>query len=125
MLSFFDTLERGEPVQSPEALRPLLGDVGDHARRLPERTMMVSEALEGLLNANLARGAVRKERDHPEGAGLGRDRRRGHQSSPGSTAMDLRHMPELDWPFGYPAALGILLFTIFVLRWNFRRVGWL
>jgi magnesium transporter len=39
--------------------------------------------------------------------------------------MNFRHMPELDWPFGYPAALGILLFTIFVLRWNFRRVGWL
>jgi magnesium transporter len=39
--------------------------------------------------------------------------------------MNFRHMPELDWPFGYPPALGILLLTIFVLRWNFRRVGWL
>jgi magnesium transporter len=39
--------------------------------------------------------------------------------------MDFRHMPERDWPFGYPPALGILLLTIFVLCWNLRRVGWL
>jgi magnesium transporter len=39
--------------------------------------------------------------------------------------MNVRHMPELDWPFGYPPALGILLLTNFVLRWNLRRVGWL
>jgi magnesium transporter len=60
MLSFFDMLERGEPVQSPEALPPLLGDVGDHPRRLSEETMMFSEALEGLLNASLARVTIRQ-----------------------------------------------------------------
>jgi hypothetical protein len=46
-------------VQPPEALRPVLGDVGDHARCLSEETMMFSKALEGLLNANLARVTVR------------------------------------------------------------------
>jgi magnesium transporter len=60
MLSFFDTLERREPVQSPAALLPLLGDVGDHPRRLSEETIMFSEALEGLLNASLARVIVRQ-----------------------------------------------------------------
>jgi magnesium transporter len=37
--------------------------------------------------------------------------------------MNFRHIPELDWPFGYPPALGIPLLTIFVLHWNLRRVG--
>ena len=48
MLAIFDTLERGEPVESPEDLRPLLRDVGDHARRLSEEAMTLREALDGI-----------------------------------------------------------------------------
>jgi magnesium transporter len=34
-------------------------------------------------------------------------------------------MPELGWPFGYPLAILIMVIAVLVLRWNFRRVGWL
>jgi magnesium transporter len=39
--------------------------------------------------------------------------------------MNFRHMPELDWTFGYPLAILIMVVAVLLLRWNFRRVGWL
>ena len=124
MLSIFDTLERGEPVQSPEALRPLLGDVGDHARRLSEEAMMLTEAIDGLLNANLARVTVRQNviiQQVSAWAAIAAVA----TIITGIYGMNFRHMPELGWSFGYPLAIGIMLLTVFVLRWYFRRVGWL
>ena len=60
MLTVFDRLERGELDGAPHALSPLLDDVSDHARRLSEEVRMLGEALDGLLNANLARVTVRQ-----------------------------------------------------------------
>jgi magnesium transporter len=124
MLATFDSLERGEPVESPEDLRPLLRDVGDHARRLSEEIMQLSEALDGLLNANLARVTVRQNVIIQQVSGWA-----AIAAVPtiitGIYGMNFRHMPELDWTFGYPLAIVIMLLAVLVLRWNFRRVGWL
>jgi magnesium transporter len=39
--------------------------------------------------------------------------------------MNFKHMPELDWAYGYPMALGLMLLAA-VLPWlYFRRKGWL
>jgi magnesium transporter len=43
----------------------------------------------------------------------------------GIYGMNFAHMPELDWRFGYPLALGMMLLTGGVLAWYFRRKGWL
>jgi magnesium transporter len=124
MLAIFDTLERGEPVESPEELRPLFRDVGDHARHLSEEVMQLGEALDGLLNANLARVTVRQNvivQQVSSWAAIA--------AVPtiitGIYGMNFRHMPELGWPLGYPLALFIMVVAVLVLRWNFRRVGWL
>ena len=43
----------------------------------------------------------------------------------GIYGMNFRHMPELDWEFGYPLALGLMVLATFGLwRW-FKRKGWL
>jgi magnesium transporter len=39
--------------------------------------------------------------------------------------MNFKHMPELDWLLGYPAALVLMVFIDWVLYRRFRRVGWL
>jgi len=39
--------------------------------------------------------------------------------------MNFRHMPELQWYFGYPFALGTMAVLSFVLYRVFRRRGWL
>ena len=86
MLAIFDTLEHGEPVESPEGLQPHLRDVGNHARRLSEEVVRLGNALDGLLDANVGAGHLSPERDHPASVQLGRDRRRAHDHH-----RDLRH----------------------------------
>ena len=124
MLTIFDRLERGELVEAPEALSPLLGDVSDHARRLSEEIMMLGEALDGLLNANLARVTVRQNviiQQVSAWAAIAAVA----TIITGIYGMNFRHMPELGWIFGYPLAIAIMALTVVVLRWYFKRVGWL
>lgn len=43
----------------------------------------------------------------------------------GLWGMNFKHMPELDWKYGYPTALTIIAVTSFVLFRQFRKRGWL
>jgi magnesium transporter len=43
----------------------------------------------------------------------------------GIYGMNFRHMPELDWEFGYPLALGVMAVITFALWRYFKRKGWL
>ena len=124
MLTIFDRLERGELGEAPHALSTLLGDVSDHARRLSEEVMVLGEALDGLLNANLARVTVRQNviiQQVSAWAAIAAVA----TIITGIYGMNFRHMPELDWIFGYPMAIAIMVLTVVVLRWYFKRVGWL
>jgi magnesium transporter len=39
--------------------------------------------------------------------------------------MNFKVMPELEWRFGYPVAIGLMLLSIVSPFWYFRRKGWL
>lgn len=39
--------------------------------------------------------------------------------------MNFVHMPELEWYFGYPLALGVMLASALLPLWYFRQRGWL
>jgi magnesium transporter len=124
VLPILDTLELGEPVETPHALRPFLRDVGDHARRLTEELAQLSSRLDGLLNANLARVTMRQNvivQKVSAWAAIA--------AVPtiitGIYGMNFRYFPELGWPFGYPLAIVIMVVGVVVLRWQFRRIGWL
>ena len=39
--------------------------------------------------------------------------------------MNFRHMPELEWPYGYPFAILLMLASVAVPLIYFRRKGWL
>jgi magnesium transporter len=43
----------------------------------------------------------------------------------GIYGMNFRHMPELDWLWGYPMAIGLMLGIDAWLFWRFRRARWL
>ena len=43
----------------------------------------------------------------------------------GIYGMNFKHMPELDWTYGYPMALTLMLVVCTVLYWRFRKAGWL
>ena len=39
--------------------------------------------------------------------------------------MNFHFIPELDWPFGYPLAILLMVFSAVVPYWLFKRRGWL
>jgi magnesium transporter len=39
--------------------------------------------------------------------------------------MNFKHMPELNWGFGYPAVMAVIVLICFALWRNFKRIGWL
>ena len=43
----------------------------------------------------------------------------------GIWGMNFQHMPELDWLYGYPAALGTMAAAATVVYRRFRRLGWI
>jgi magnesium transporter len=43
----------------------------------------------------------------------------------GVYGMNFRHVPELNWLYGYPFALGLMVVTATGLYWMFKRRGWL
>jgi magnesium transporter len=43
----------------------------------------------------------------------------------GIYGMNFRHMPELRWAFGYPAALALMGITTFFLWRYFKKKNWL
>ncbi len=43
----------------------------------------------------------------------------------GVWGMNFKHMPELDWEWGYPVALSSMVFVAFFLRSRFKKSGWL
>ena len=34
-------------------------------------------------------------------------------------------MPELEWSYGYPTAIGTIVAACGLLYWRFRKAGWL
>jgi magnesium transporter len=43
----------------------------------------------------------------------------------GIWGMNFEQMPELKWDYGYPFAVGIIVFTCFFLYRRFKKSGWL
>jgi magnesium transporter len=43
----------------------------------------------------------------------------------GVYGMNFRHMPELDWVYGYPFAFGLMVVLDIYLFWRFRKANWL
>ena len=43
----------------------------------------------------------------------------------GIWGMNFKRMPELDWAYGYPAALGVIAVACGILYYRFKRSGWL
>jgi magnesium transporter len=43
----------------------------------------------------------------------------------GVYGMNFEHIPELEWRFGYPLTLAIMMAVDIWLFWRFRKAGWL
>ena len=119
-----DDLLQPESFVLEDTLLPYLRDVADHTHRAIGRLELVRDLLSDALSANLAQVSVRQNDDMrtiSAWAAL--------IAAPtmlaGIWGMNFTHMPELDWWFGYPAALGSMVLAVGLLYRRFKRVGWL
>ncbi|MDQ3762711.1 MAG: magnesium/cobalt transporter CorA [Actinomycetota bacterium] len=119
-------------------LRRAFRDVHDHAVRVIERTDSFRQLLNNILTANSAQVMQRQNEE------ITRLTEATYQQSEqvkrisawaailfaptlvGTVyGMNFTHMPELDWVFGYPLAVVLMVLTALVLRFMFKRRGWL
>ena len=107
----------------PEA-GPYFRDVGDHLARVSESIDNLDQLLSAAFEAHMAQISIRQNDDMRRISAVV-----GLIAAPtlvGSIyGMNFRHMPELDWLWGYPMALLLMLvssLTVFILS---KRAGWL
>ena len=119
-------------------LRRALRDVTDHVSRVHDRIQGFRELLTTLLDIDNALVARRQNEEMARltQAGYEQNEQVKRISSwaailfaPTLVAsiygMNFRHMPELDWPLGYPLAIALMLLLGVGLYHTFKRRGWL
>ena len=107
-----------------DQIREYFRDVLDHVLRANEIVDGFREMLNGILDANAAQVGVRQNDDMRKISAWV-----AIAAVPTAIAgiygMNFKHMPELDWTFGYPAVLILIAVICFALYRQFKRVGWL
>jgi magnesium transporter len=119
-------------------LRRAFRDVQDHVARVSERTDSFRQLLNNALTANATQVA---QRQNEEITRLTEATYKQNEQVKQISAyaailfaptlvgtvygMNFTHMPELKWVFGYPLAVVLMILTALVLRFMFKRRGWL
>jgi len=119
-----ERLASGAVDRVHEHLRPYFRDIADHAVRVSDQVDGFDDLLTSVLSANLAQVGVQQNSDM---------RRISAWVAivavptmiAGIYGMNFRYMPELDWRFGYPLSLAIMVVACVGLYRAFRRSGWL
>ena len=108
----------------PEDTRPYFRDVYDHAIRINEHVDTLRELLTGALEAHLSLTAVAQNDAMKKLAGwaaiIGVP-----TMVAGVYGMNFKFMPELEWRYGYPAAVAGMGSVCVYLYYRFKRSGWL
>jgi magnesium transporter len=119
-----DKLARGQHSMIDPDLQTYFRDVHDHLLRLSSRIDAFRDLLSSALQANLTQAAVRQNEDVrkisawvaiiavPTGIAA-------------VYGMNFEFMPELEWHYGYPAVMSVIVIVCGFLYWRFRRSGWL
>lgn len=139
LTGILQTLAAGTPDHSlaPELVDPLR-DVLDHALRLAERINSFRALLQ---NALMVSATVVAQRQNDEMRRLTESSFAQNEQVKRISSwaailfaptlvgtiygMNFRVMPELDWLFGYPMALGLMLGMGVVLYWTFKHNKWI
>jgi magnesium transporter len=106
------------------AAMPFFRDVADHLARVADTVDYIDALLDSALSAHLARLSVQQNEDTRKISAWG-----ALLLVPtlvaGIYGMNFEIMPELEWSFGYPLTLLIMLTLSYGLYRAFKRSGWL
>jgi magnesium transporter len=105
-------------------MQPLFRDVTDHVRTVQEQIDSLREVLAFAFEASLLVGQAQETAVSKKLASW-----LAIIAVPTAIAgiygMNFKHMPELEWEYGYFTIIGTILVVCAGLFWRFRRVGWL
>ena len=111
-------------AEVPKVIRRYFRDVQDHLTRTVEQINSYDELLNSILQARLAQVTVDQNNDMRKIAAWAAIAAV-QTAIAGIYGMNFRFMPELEWRYGYPAVLLLMLCSAVVLYRFFRRSGWL
>ncbi|WP_255447639.1 magnesium and cobalt transport protein CorA [Schumannella sp. 10F1B-5-1] len=139
LIGIIDELSSGwVDGDASEVLEQYLRDVADHVVQAKERIDEFRVLLRDILqvNTNLV-GQRQNEESQRLSAASNRQAEEARRISGWAAilfvpsligsiyGMNFKYMPELDWPLGYPMALGIMLGSGVALYFVFKRRGWI
>lgn len=124
LIDVCNRLSRFDASLIPEDTRPYFRDVYDHAVRINDMVDNTRELLTTALEANLSLISVSQNEDTKRLAAWAAIIAVPTMIA-GVYGMNFRHMPELDWWFGYPLSLGTMAAACGALFVGFKRSGWL
>jgi len=124
LIDICNRLVRYDMAMIPESSRPYFRDIYDHVVRINDSIDNLRELLTTALEANLSLASMQQNEVTKKLAAWA-----AILAVPTAIAgiygMNFRHMPELDWRFGYGVVMGAIAVVCGVLYWRFRRAGWL
>jgi magnesium transporter len=108
----------------PREMKSYFGDVLDHAIRVRDQVSSLDELLTSILQASLARTSLADNEDTRKISAWA-----AMIAVPtlitGVYGMNFTYMPELNWKFGYPLVLLVIVAVCSLLYRGFKRNGWL
>jgi magnesium transporter len=119
-----DRLAEGRYGLVHEEGRHYFRDVSDHLKRVNDQLESFSDLLTSVLSANLTQVTVQQNEDVRKISAAVAIIAVPTMIA-GIYGMNFDHMPELEWQYGYPMALGIMAVVCLALYRYFKRVGWL
>jgi magnesium transporter len=119
-----DRLARGHFELIDPELRTYFRDVHDHLLRISQQIQGFRELLSSALQANLTQVGVRQNEDMRRITAWVAILAVPTMVA-GIYGMNFKHMPELEWTFGYPLVVGVIVVACIALYLRFRRAGWL
>ena len=107
-----------------KALRSYFRDVQDNATIVSDHLSGFDERLSSLLDASVAKVSMQQNSDMRTISAVV-----GMAAAPtmiaGVYGMNFENMPELAWKYSYPVVLGVMILTMALMYWWFRKNRWL
>lgn len=139
LVAMLHSISRGfDKYEVAEDLQQYLRDVEDHVLHVEERIEEFRQLLRDILTVN---GTLVAQRQNEEMRQVGEANNRQAEETRkisgwaailfapslvgGIYGMNFGNMPELDWPLGYPFALGLMLAVSLTLYFVFKKRKWL
>jgi magnesium transporter len=114
----------GQVPGVPTGAGPFFRDVHDHLVRVSEVIETLDSLLSTAFDAQLARIGVQQNEDMRKISAWVAIAAVGTLIA-GVYGMNFRYMPELDWKYGYPGAMALMVLSSVALYRLFKKSGWL